>query len=119
MAVLARDPSTRLGVPTTCDRTGLCDLIGACSGAPSLSCPPRLAGACLPDNPTRGRHITMRQPDHDHDPDQEVFAGVDTHACTHHAAVVDALGRELGDREFPATSSGYGALAEWIGSFGL
>jgi transposase len=51
-------------------------------------------------------------------PDIAVFGGVDTHARTHHAAVVDALGRELGDHEFPATTAGYRALLEWIGSFG-
>jgi transposase len=32
-----------------------------------------------------------------------VTGGVDTHSQTHHAAVVDHLGRELGDREFSAT----------------
>lgn len=37
----------------------------------------------------------------------EVFGGVDTHSLTHHAAVVDPLGRELADREFPATPAGY------------
>jgi transposase len=48
----------------------------------------------------------------------EVFGGVDTHALTHHAAVVDPLGRELADREFPATPAGYEALQEWMASFG-
>jgi transposase len=48
----------------------------------------------------------------------EVFGGVDTHALTHHAAVVDAIGRELADREFPATPAGYQALVEWMSSFG-
>jgi len=35
----------------------------------------------------------------------EVLGVVDTHALTHHAAVVDSLGRELADREFPATAT--------------
>ena len=35
------------------------------------------------------------------------MGGVDTHSETHHAAVLDALGRVLGDREFPATTAGY------------
>jgi hypothetical protein len=35
-----------------------------------------------------------------------VVAGVDTHSATHNAAVLDGLGRELGDREFPATAAG-------------
>ena len=41
----------------------------------------------------------------------EVFGGVDTHGQTHHAALIDAVGRQLGDREFPATASGYQALS--------
>ena len=31
-----------------------------------------------------------------------VVGGVDTHSQTHHAAVIDQLGRPLGDREFPS-----------------
>lgn len=41
-----------------------------------------------------------------------VFAGVDTHADTHHVAVIDQVGRELGDHEFPATQTGYQKLFE-------
>lgn len=51
-------------------------------------------------------------------PDREVFAGIDTHADTHHAAVIDTLGRHLADREFPATPAGYRALLSWVRSFG-
>jgi transposase len=47
-----------------------------------------------------------------------VFVGVDTHADTHHAAVVDHLGRHLGDREFPADPAGYRSLLDWICSSG-
>lgn len=47
-----------------------------------------------------------------------VTGGVDTQSRTHHAAVVDYLGRELGDREFPATAAGYAALVGWLQSFG-
>jgi len=32
-----------------------------------------------------------------------VIGGVDTHGQTHHAAVIDEVGRQLGDREFTAT----------------
>jgi hypothetical protein len=32
-------------------------------------------------------------------PIAEVFGGVDTHALTHHAAVVDSVGREVADTE--------------------
>jgi transposase len=52
-------------------------------------------------------------------PERQVFAGVDTHADTHHAAVVDVLGRHLDDREFPATPAGYRALLAWIGLLGV
>jgi transposase len=45
-----------------------------------------------------------------------VIGGVDTHADTIHAAAIDDLGRELGDREFPTTPAGYrDALAFLIG----
>lgn len=40
--------------------------------------------------------------------------GVDTHGSAHHAAVVDGVGRWLGDREFPATAGGYRALLGWM-----
>lgn len=48
----------------------------------------------------------------------EVIAGVDTHADTHHAAVIDVNGRRLGDMQFPTTVAGYAALRAFIGSFG-
>ncbi|WP_055592003.1 IS110 family transposase [Streptomyces hirsutus] len=54
-----------------------------------------------------------------HQPEGEVFAGVDTHTDTHHAAVVDPLGRPLADREFPATTEGYRALLAWLDTFGI
>jgi transposase len=47
-----------------------------------------------------------------------VTAGVDTHADTHVAAVIDPMGRHLGDRRFPTTPTGYRALMAWIASFG-
>jgi transposase len=37
---------------------------------------------------------------------------------THHAAVVDPVGRHLGDARFPTTSDGYRALPAWLRSFG-
>ena len=49
---------------------------------------------------------------------RKVTGGVDTHGETHHAAVVDALGRQLADRQFPTTPRGYRALLSWLGSFG-
>ena len=47
-----------------------------------------------------------------------VTGGVDTHGKTHHAAVVDQVGRVLGDQQFPATAAGYRALLAWLRSFG-
>jgi len=47
-----------------------------------------------------------------------VIGGVDTHGQTHHAAVIDEVGRQLGDREFPAAPAGYRALADWLGEYG-
>lgn len=47
-----------------------------------------------------------------------VTGGVDTHGATHHAAALDELGRELGDREFPTTVAGYRQLLRWLRSFG-
>jgi transposase len=47
-----------------------------------------------------------------------VIGGVDTHKDTHHAAVIGMSGRRLADREFPATTSGYAALAEWLAGYG-
>ncbi|MFI8372002.1 transposase [Streptomyces sp. NPDC085466] len=37
---------------------------------------------------------------------------------THHAAVVDPLGRPVADQEFPATTQGYRPLLAWLGTFG-
>lgn len=48
----------------------------------------------------------------------DVYAGVDTHAETHHVAVIDGLGRRLGDAEFPTTVTGYRQLLAFVGEFG-
>lgn len=45
----------------------------------------------------------------------EVIAGIDTHADTHHVAVIETAGRRLGDAGFPTTLKGYKAIA----AFGL
>ncbi|MFE6869430.1 IS110 family transposase [Kitasatospora sp. NPDC057692] len=50
--------------------------------------------------------------------DPEITGGVDTHGLTHHAAVIDRLGRHLADREFPATVHGYRDLLKWMRSHG-
>jgi transposase len=48
----------------------------------------------------------------------DVFVGIDTHADTHHVAVVNQLGRHLADRQFPADPGGYRRLLDWISSIG-
>ena len=47
-----------------------------------------------------------------------VIGGVDTHGPSHHAAVIDGVGRQLDDREFPASPAGYGALLAWLRGYG-
>lgn len=51
------------------------------------------------------------------DPGQ-IVAGIDTHSLTHHVAILACTGTRLGDREFPATPAGHGAIAAFIASFG-
>ena len=47
--------------------------------------------------------------DHGH-----IVAGVDTHADTHYAAMISATGEHLAAAQFPATDTGYRALARFI-----
>ncbi|PSR57705.1 MULTISPECIES: IS110 family transposase [Nocardia] len=47
-----------------------------------------------------------------------IFVGVDTHADTHHVAIVNEHGKKLTDREFPTTSAGYEATEQWINDSG-
>nr|WSW58290.1 IS110 family transposase [Streptomyces sp. NBC_00998] len=49
---------------------------------------------------------------------REITGGVDTHGLTHHAAVIDRMGRHLADQEFPATVRGYRDLLDWMRSHG-
>ena len=48
----------------------------------------------------------------------EVTLGVDTHLDSHVAAVIDPLGRHLGQASFAATVAGFKALLAWASSFG-
>jgi len=48
----------------------------------------------------------------------EITGGVDTHGLTHHAAVIDPIGRHLADQEFPATIRGYRDLLGWMRGHG-
>ena len=47
-----------------------------------------------------------------------VTVGVDTHSDTHHAAVIDSVGRPLADDGFPTTPAGYRQLLAWAQSHG-
>jgi len=44
-----------------------------------------------------------------------VYAGIDTHADTHHVAVIDSHGRPLGNVQVPATAGGYRQAVRFIG----
>nr|WP_270886029.1 transposase [Pedococcus sp. 5OH_020] len=48
-----------------------------------------------------------------------VYAGIDTHADTHHVAVIDTHGRPVDDLRVEATARGYREvvrfLAQWVG----
>jgi transposase len=43
-----------------------------------------------------------------------VIGGVDTHADSHTAAVIDQAGRMLGHAQFPASTEGYRSLLAWL-----
>jgi transposase len=47
-----------------------------------------------------------------------VIAGIDTHADTHHVAIITEYGRPVADEEFPATGSGYRKIFDFIAGFG-
>ena len=49
---------------------------------------------------------------------RSVVGGVDTHADSHVAAVIDVNGGVLGIESFPAYHGGFGALVRWIASHG-
>lgn len=48
----------------------------------------------------------------------EVTLGVDTHADFHVAAVIDPLGRHLGQASFDTNVAGFKALLAWVNNFG-
>ena len=48
----------------------------------------------------------------------KVIAGIDTHADTHHVALITEHGKRLGDRKFLAVGSGYREIAEYLTGFG-
>ena len=62
--------------------------------------------------------MTTSRPTVIQQPSRAVTGGVDTHGCTHHAAVIDDVGRHLGDREFPTTPTGYRDLLTFMTGLG-
>lgn len=48
----------------------------------------------------------------------QVVGGVDTHADTIHVAVLTAVGKIIGDAEFPTTAAGYAQAVEFVTSHG-
>jgi transposase len=51
-------------------------------------------------------------------PTRPIIGGVDTHAATHHAAVIDRHGRLLRSAQFPATPTGYAQVLSWMRAVG-
>lgn len=51
------------------------------------------------------------------DPGQ-IIAGVDTHKDTHHAAILNHLGRLVATEQFPTTTTGLAALHTWLTDHG-
>jgi transposase len=65
----------------------------------------------------------LKKPDNPEGPGRQgkrrrVVGGVDTHADTHHAAVLLLNGARLADAQFPATAAGHAQLLQWLRSFG-
>jgi hypothetical protein len=81
--------------------------------APSLSYPPARPARAALETDSRGwtRQASRTTP-------PEITGRVDTHGLTHHAAVIDHIGRHLADAEFPATIRGYRDLLDWMRGHG-
>ena len=48
----------------------------------------------------------------------KIIAGIDTHADTHHVAIINEHGKPLADKEFLAVGSGYRKIVDFITSHG-
>jgi transposase len=48
----------------------------------------------------------------------KVIAGIDTHADTHHVAIISETDAHIADQEFLAVGSGYRKIIEFITGFG-
>jgi transposase len=88
------------------------DLIGACRKSPITVLSAHPAGVSLPlQSRRKGTFIMTDEP-------INVIAGIDTHADTHHVAVITEYGRPVADQEFPATGPGYREILDFITTFG-
>jgi len=50
--------------------------------------------------------------------DTDVIVGIDTHADTHHVALITEYGKHIADKKFLAVGSGYREIAQYITSHG-
>ncbi len=50
--------------------------------------------------------------------EQRVVVGIDTHAETHHVAVITEYGKPLGDQKFPTTAAGYRGARRFMTGLG-
>lgn len=48
-----------------------------------------------------------------------IYCGVDTHADTHHAAIITDTGILIGSRQFDTTTDGYSELIDWVLGHGV
>lgn len=85
-----------IGCYHTRGRTGACDFIGAWSRSPVTVLSTRPTGACRP----RIGHARTDMTSMTHD-GRQITGGVDTYGLTHHAAVIDRIGRHLAEGADP------------------
>lgn len=76
-----------------------------------MSCLPALAGVCPTQHHVRRDTIIVTE-------STLIIAGADTHADTIHVAAISLTGAAIGDREFPATRTGYAAAIKFLTSSG-
>lgn len=76
-----------------------------------MSCLPALAGVCPTHHQVRRDTIILTE-------SSRIVAGADTHADTIHVAAISMTGKAVGDREFPATRTGYTAAIRCLTSWG-
>ncbi|MDQ0632388.1 transposase [Arthrobacter pascens] len=78
-----------------------------------LVCPPGRRALYVPPHATEGRASFIMANEH-----RKVIVGIDTHADTHHVAVITETGVHVADKEFLAVGSGYQKIIAFITGFG-